>query len=138
MWLGRHKLGDVITLACQCVNGSGTPTVPDDAPYARIYNGAGTLIKTARMPIADSFKVTGYFSRPLHLGAEFSVGRIAVFYSWTISSTGYGDRDEFEIVAGGNPDGQVIAMHSFDRPDSNFVIYEAASGRLLKGRNPTL
>jgi len=138
-YLGRYRLGERVPLALQCVTLAGVPTWPDAAPYADVWNAAGTKIKTVRMVVVDRFRVTGLFTRRLFLGAEFAVGSCRVVYRYTTNSAvdvGQ-DHDYFELIGGGHADGPVISMHAFDRPGALYVVHGTAAGRLLRGRNPS-
>src|SRR5437016_2893722 len=134
---GRYQLGQYVALFCQCRDSNRTPTVPTAPPLAVIWGSTGAKLKSLEMPVLDRYvPVAGLFSMQVRLGPEFATGIHRVVYEY-LAGTYHGlDEDTFEIVAGGNPDGNVIAMYYLDRPGDKFIVQELDSGRLVQGRNP--
>jgi hypothetical protein len=138
-YLGRYKLGQTVILQLQITDPTtGSPVLPDEAPHADLFDINSTLIVRLKLAITDKFRTTGFFTRMVFLGAIYPVSAYRVVYHWTIASVPEQANDAFEVTTGGNPDGQIIAMHGFTRPDANYVVQELGSGRLVKGRNPAL
>lgn len=136
-YLGRYRLGDDVPLTLQCVDASGTASVPTEAPYADVWN-ASAKIMTLRLPVADKFQATGLFHQLLRLGIDFATGHYRVVYRYLVGSFVGQEVDVFQIVAGGDVGGPVLAMHAYDRADATFIVHQLSSGRLVKGRNPKL
>lgn len=139
-FIGRYKLGDAVPLYVKTVDTNGVATLPDDCPTVKVWNSSGTLILNQKMPIIERFTQTGNFCYPLFLGVLWATGTYTAVYYWTTGSQTFNglDCDTFEIVDGGNKDGNVIAMYFFDRPQAKYVVYETDSGVLIQGRNPTV
>lgn len=136
-YLGRYRVGDAVPLTLQTVNTSLTPTAPDRAPYAFVWSPTA-LVATLRMPIHEQFRSTGLFKYLLRLGHKYGVGNYKAVYRYDVSSVRQQQVDVFDIVDGGRHDGPILSMHTFDRPDSVFIVQHLASGRILRGRNPVI
>lgn len=132
---GRHPLGSRLLLGVRCLNGSGTPTLPDNAPVALVYSSTG-LVASLRLPVVDRQDVTGWFAQPLLLDSRFAAGPHRVVYQYSLSGTAGGQSDHFEVVPGGHADGAGLAVSYYSRPASDFVLLQTDSGRLLRRRNP--
>lgn len=135
---GRYQIGEYVPLTVWCIDGNGTPTLPDQAPIARVYSDAA-LVLDVRMPIRDRYILTGYFQYPLFLDGRFAAGGHRVVYEYQLSSTLYmADLDTFEVTAGGHADGAILSMFWFNRPTADFLLTQVDSGRLVRRRNPRL
>lgn len=138
-WAGRRVLGDEISLAVQCKNGSGTPSAPTAAPTYRVYTEAGTNVVNGSLPPIERYTATGLFGRMLPLNSSFSTGRHYVRYAYAISGTNYVDTECFEVVAGGNVSGQHIAMHYIERPDGqDWILTQTDQASVTLNRGPRL
>lgn len=137
MYLGRHQLGSRISLAIQCVNASGVPSLPDNPPLSRVFS-TSALIQSKEMPIVDRYVVTGYFVLPLFLGTAFSAGHYTVEYLYRVGSDYGVAEDSFEVIAGGNVAGQVMNMYFYHRPHADFIVSGMDTGIIFPGRNPTV
>lgn len=137
MFRGRVQLGEHIALGVLCLDASDTPTAPDAAPLLEIFSGtAKVLAKT--IPALDRFGTTGLFQIQQFLDERFAAGQYKAIYRWDIGSYEGMAEDTFEVVAGGNADGQIIAMHYYKRPHADFIVSQLNSGKLVKGRNPRI
>lgn len=116
------------------VNPSLTPTAPDAAPVAKIYSSGGSLQETVKLPVLDI--TDNIFGKQHLLGSGYSAGRYLVIYQWVLSSVTYQSSAMFDVVAGGDADGQVVGMKTFLLPTGRHVIYQTESGKLVSGRNP--
>jgi hypothetical protein len=132
--LGRLQLGDLVPLYVSTVDSGGYPTTPDAAPTATVKDANSNVIVTLKMPMLGN---TSTFSVPLFLGQSFALGTFSVSYSYTIAGITGSASASFEVVAGGDPGGRVIAMTCYDRPESQYVVVQLQSGYLMQGRNPT-
>lgn len=137
MYLGRRQLGQRLPLGIQCRDASGTPTAPSVPPFLEIWSGT-TLVLSQEMPIRDRYSVTGLFHFKQFLDSRFAAGFYQVLYHYVVGSHVGIDADEFEIVAGGNDDGSIIAMTYFQKPQAGFIVYQTDAGLVLQGRNPHL
>lgn len=137
MYLGRFQLGTSIPLYLQCVDSAGTRALPDNPPQVKVRS-TSSLVLTAEMPIHKRYLITGLFLYPLFLGSSYTTGHYNVVYTYRVSSF-YGiAEDTFEVVAGGNIDGQVMNMYFFHKPHADFVVYGTERGVIAQGRNPSV
>lgn len=103
----------------------------------KIYTATGTAVVSKQIPPEDKFSATGWFGYMQPLNSLFTAGRHFVRYTWAISSTQYVETDCFEIVAGGDDDGQILSMFYLDRPDNNdFVLSSTDQGNTNINRGP--
>ncbi len=135
---GRHQLGNLLPLSVRCVDGNGTPTLPATAPMARIFDDDGLLVTTQKLPLTDSPDTTALFSFPFTLGSEFTTGLHTVLYDYAVSGTHRSVEDHFQIVPGGDADGNGISMYYMRQPSRDFVLVQTDSGLLRRLRNPRL
>lgn len=136
-WLGRHQLGQTVTLYLPCKDASNAPQVPDDCPQFKTFLGT-TVIDAKQMPIEDRYIISGFFRYPLFLGRLYSVGIYSVVYYYRIGSF-YGiHTDSFEIVPSGDARGAVISTYFYARPEASYIVQGLESGSIIKGRNPTV
>ena len=110
------------------------PTAPSSAPVAKIYNSAGSLIETVTLPMKNA--ADNIFGKRHLLSASYSAGRHIIVYQWTISAVVYQTAEVFDVLSGGDVDGQVISMESHTLPTGRHVIYGTETGKLVSGRNP--
>lgn len=135
MFLGRIQRGEVIALPLLTVNGSDTPTVPDQAPCVVVYNGV-TPVGAFKMPAIDPLKVTGLFCHHLQVGGGYTAGMYRAVFTWKISSSDYSTTKSFEVLVAGSVDGSGIAMTTFRLPGADFALVQGRSGRIKRFRNP--
>ena len=137
MYRGRLRLGDEVTIGCLCVDGNGTPTLPDDCPTAKIFNPAGVAVFRQKIPIHDRYAQTGYFQQNVYLGPAFAIGLYTVGYAYSIGGSTFGlDEDNFEIVPGGDPDGTTESLFFYHRPQADYIVQQLSSGKIKRRRNP--
>jgi hypothetical protein len=132
-YIGAHQLGDRLGLALQTGTGP-TPVLPDAAPTATVVNAAGVVVATYSVP--PSRQEDAYFARAIHLNRQYVVGRYAVRYAYQVGGQNRTELDVFDIVAGGDPGGAVIAGYPFHRPHAEYHVLDLDSGELIRGRNP--
>jgi hypothetical protein len=133
---GRYQLGVEIPLGILTVNGSSLPSFPTTAPLVEVWSATAQVIPGRKMPVVDRFGTTGLFGLNLFLDARFSAGMYTAIYRYTVGSYQGQEEDVFEVVAGGDPAGSVIAMAYYDRPHAKFCVMQLDSGRLISRRNP--
>lgn len=133
-YLGRYQLGQTVPLRMACEDSDGAAAAPSDAPIAKVFGASFVLAK--QMPVEDLGASTGLFSYQLRLDSNFSVGQYSVTYFYKNSSFLGCEHDYFEVIAGGNDDGGVIAMQSFELAHAKFVVGKAEDGIIFSGRNP--
>ena len=135
---GRRQVGEEIPLTVLTVNAAGTPSFPAAAPHLDIYSSTAKVVEGQLLPVMDRTGVTGLFGHRMRLGGEFSPGRYSVVYRWKVGDYYGQSTDTFEVVAGGHGDGTVIAAHWYERPHADFLVLQLDSGKLVRGKNPTV
>lgn len=138
MYLGEFMLGDRVPLGLMCQEPTGLPVLPDAAPYASVMNTDGEIAVSLRVPPQDVATAPGVFGIALHLDSRFSIGRYSAHYSWTDGGESRVGVDVFDVIPGGHPDGAIIALYPYHRPQAEFLIQQTDGRKLLKGRNPTV
>lgn len=137
MYLGRYFQGQVLPVTVQCTTSDGTPAVPDNPPYIDFRSDSGQVLQV-QMPVIDRYTVTGLFSYPLRLNASFPAGRYSatVFYR----ASGYHGLEvhPFEVVAGGDADGAIVAQAFWQRPEATYLIQQTEADNILLKRNPAV
>lgn len=136
MYRGRAQLGQTVSLLLLCRSAVGTASLPDSPPVMKIYGPSGGAVRNKEMPILERYAQSGLFHYPLFLNADFSPGQYHVLYYFRVGAD-YGiEEDHFEVVAGGNQDGEITAMHFYQRPHADFIVQGLESGKIVHGRNP--
>lgn len=125
--LGRFQVGDLVPM--EVLPGG----VPDAAPVATVKDSMMNVMFVAKMAMNEA---PDFFSLPLFLDARFAVGTFSVTYSYAVSGVLGTASDSFDVVAGGDPGGRVIAMTAYDRPEAQYIVVQMQSGYLMQGRNP--
>lgn len=138
MFRGRRQLGQFITLGVQCVDASGTPTLPTAPPQLEIWQGSTIVIAAKEIPINDRYRTTAMFLYRQPLDGRFSAGTYLASYTYTVGSLGVFEVDSFEVMAGGNADGAAISLTQFTRPHARLMVWQTDMRKLLYGRNPRL
>jgi hypothetical protein len=139
-YLGRFRLGDSVPLFVCCTNGLGSPTFPIDSPTVKTWDPIAGLVQSFQIPVVDRYAQTGLFEGHLRLSVLYSnLGMWTATYTYVTPDGNPGlKQDNFEIVEGGNPDGNVVSMSWYERPWAYFIVQELDSGKLVQGRNPKL
>ncbi len=145
--LGTKVLGDRVSLYCQSRTPAGVPTMPANAPTAKLYqNQSGDVVKVkdVKLPIHDRYGVDSagvqgaFFQRSLLLDSNFTPGDVVVRKEWVIGGAKYSEIDSFTIRTGaGDADGQIVGLSVLPQPSGTSVLYETASGNLRRGLNPS-
>jgi len=137
MHIGSYAVGEILPLFFWCRTDAGTPVAPDTAPIATIRS-ASQLIQSVRLPAVPG--TSGMiFQHGLFLGdTDYAVGKYFVEYTYILSAVNKAQMDVFELVAGGDFDGQGISMHFMRQPAGDFVLVQGMSGRVLRRKNPTM
>lgn len=138
MFIGYYQLGDILPLRVHCVDSANQDYEPDAVPSVHIYDSSGNADWSGQIPIDDRQNVTGYFRFRLNLSSAFNTGRYTILYNYIIDSTNYAKIEEFEIIAGGDNEGNGFAMHFFRQPAADFVLLQTDGGLLKKLANPTI
>lgn len=136
-YLGRYRRGQVVPLQVLCYGPDMTPRPPDRAPVAHVYSSAG-IVESAELSQADPLGEEGLFLSRLPIGHRYSLGRYSVVYVYVSGDYEGVAVDHFEVIPGGDQNGGVISLHAFDRPESQYVVAQLDSGKLIRGRNPRL
>jgi hypothetical protein len=136
-YIGRYTQGGQCPLTLACVDVNGTPSLPAAAPTVQVRSDSG-FIQAITLPILDRYGATGLFQYSLPLGSSYPSGRYRVTYHWTVGSFVGTTEDNFEVAAGGDAAGAIIAAQWYERPHANFLVLQTDTGTLLFGRNPGL
>lgn len=141
MYLGRFQRGDSIPLSYSCVDINGATVLPNQAPTASIHSTAGTLQGTAiKLPVkhADinsSGTLLGFFSKRHFIGS-LSTGRYNIFYQLASDPTIIKRVDNFDVIAGGSANGDVIAIDYTPQFGRQAIQYDTEDGNIFLGKNP--
>lgn len=136
--LGRFQQGDWVPIVAKTVTTAGTPALPDDAPTATVYAASGptSAIATLNLPIRDRYGTTALFGTDLRLDSNYPTGSYLVVIEWEHTSVAGGDVLAFDVVDGGDADGNVIGQYVSERPEGQMVVYQLDGGKLQKAMNP--
>jgi hypothetical protein len=138
MYRGRYQNGDTVPLRVLCRDAAGVPGVPPRAPQVTVWSPAGAKVRVRVMPVLDRYGQAGLFHYPLYLDGDFAPGLYRAVYNYNLGSYVGIEEDGFEVLAGGNADGAVVALHFYVRPHARFVMQSLDSGKMVQGRNPTV
>jgi len=133
-YFGEYQLGDLVPLAVQTVNASGTPTLPDAAPLADVFS-ASAKVATVKLPVIDLAR--RLFGLPLALSSAYAAGGYDVYFRWLLSGTPLGAPGRFEILAGGDAAGTIIGLATY-RPnlERTTLLFQTDAGLLGAYREP--
>ncbi len=135
MYLGRHQLGTYLDVWLQTTDANDSPVMPDQVPHLKLWSSS-SLVTAEEMPLWDKTIQVGVFRTQLYLSSAYAAGlyEISVYYR---SGAKYGmEQHTFEVIAGGDADGQVLGMYFYHRPQADYIVYQVESGQILKGKNP--
>jgi len=138
MFLGSYQLGDLVPLSVWTTNGADTPAEPDDVPTVHVYDADGLAIDARTIPIVDRRRVTGFFQYRLNLDADYETGWYDVIANYQIGGVNFAKTQRFEILPGGNAEGNGIAMHFFKPSVADYVLLQTDRGTLKRLRNPSV
>lgn len=135
--LGRFQLGTEVPLILQCTYG-GAQDIPSTHPTFEVRaDGNAAWLIYNRIPSDEQGWRTGFFRMPLMLDLRFAAARYTVRFRWQDSASNHRfAMCSFQVVAGGNSDGAIIAMHHAERPQGRFLIMQTDGGFLKRGLNP--
>lgn len=137
LYLGRHRLGDTVSIPISCVDRTGSPMAPSSTPIVSIYSDSGSRVVVSSKAVrADSGFAEGLYIFPARLDHRFLVGRYRVCARFTTGLFRGTHLSTFEIVDGGDRAGKLISIAGFDLSPDQFVIGHLSTGRLVRGRNP--
>lgn len=142
-YLGAYRQGDWITFRVLCTDTSDTPREPDNLPRVRVQDGAGNiLVANVAMPFADANGGVGLCMRRWQLTVPATVTGnsryCSVFYSWRVGGNPRARTDTFELVPGGDAQGNHLSMFYWDRPGQKLLVQHLDSGLVVRSRNPYL
>ena len=140
MWLGRFQLGTYLMVYLRCTDANEVGTMPDYVPRIRITTAAGVSVLVSTMPVVDKSVNVGLFVREVFLGDTFAEGMYTVemYYSTGSATRQVVETRTFHVIAGGDPKGQVLGMHTLKKPQAEFLVYQCESGIILAGKNARL
>lgn len=136
MYLGRYTLGQWVPLVAVTTNGAMTPSWPASVAVFSVYDGAGARVYSGLMPPLDLARLPGSFSYLMRLGDTFALGHYVATITFALAGTTYSVENRFQVVAGGNPAGALVSLHSYQRPQADFVLGRLDSDQRLIARNP--
>lgn len=138
MFFGRAQLGKWLYIGVQCVDANRTPSLPVDAPILKIKRASdGVTVYSREIPLIDKQGVSiGFFMAQVFLGIAFNPGSYATEITYTVGTNSVILTGAFRVIDGGHPNGQVIGMAWFDRPNRSNIVYQVEAGRIMKGANP--
>jgi hypothetical protein len=131
MFIGAYQLGDRVPLAVL------TDALPAAAPVAVVHGETGPVYSTL-LPQIDRAGAPRLFTRSVHLDARWTPGYYSVQYAWTVAGSGRALVDTFQVLPNGHRDGAVIALYAYHRPHADFLVQQVDSGKIVKGRNPSI
>lgn len=136
-YLGRWQQGQEAPYWFLCKNASGVPTDPDAVPTVDIYlANTGLIVGAKGVPILDPVPTTGFFAGFVYLNENYPAGLYTLVFRYLISGSRYSDFSTFEVVPGGDPTGQILAMTYFHQPQADYYVQQRSSGRIYRGQNP--
>lgn len=90
------------------------------------------------MPVVDKTVQVGLFCSRIFLGSLFAVGMHSVTMTYTVGAKVGIENRVFEVMAGGDPRGQVLSLYYLHKPHNDYLVYQAEAGVILKGTNPRI
>jgi hypothetical protein len=138
MYLGRYQQGDRLPLRVFCSDADDAPVEPDEAPRATIWSTASICASNIWIPPIHRTASPGLFQYPLHLDSRFPAEYYTAEISWKVNGAPRATIVHFEVVGGGHPDGAVISMYAFSRPQAEFLVFQTDAAKIFKGRNPSV
>ncbi len=106
-------------------------------PYARIYNlDTMQLVDVANLAHLRYARVGQVYSLPLRITTSYPVGRYGVLYQAPVDSYLGVFLSLFEVVAGGDPAGPVIASYTVAESTGDLVLGQLGSGAVVVGQKP--
>lgn len=138
MDLGSYRQGERMPLTLQCRAASLAPVLPLTAPRATVQGGPASVRYVFLLPPVDPAHAAGLFGLVMHLDRRFQPGRYGVRFEFDDAGSPRARAASFTVLPGGNPDGSVIAMYALHRPEAEFLLQQLDSGKLVKGRNPSV
>lgn len=135
-WLGRKQLGQEMAVTLTAVDADDVPGWPTAAPVIDIWRGATLALSGLAMPKVDG-AATGFFRLNLFLNERFSTGYHEAVVRWVLNGW-YGVAvQRFEVIAGGDARGTIIALFHHEMPQERYLIAQTDAGRLLKLKRPS-
>lgn len=136
-YLGRYMLGDYVPVVVRTHAGDHIPAAPTAAPIAATYDTSSKVENLGKIALVDPSATTGLFLKRIKLDSTYSTGPHTVLVTYVISGSTYSQEFSFEIIAGGDADGNIIASEEFQRPEAvNLIHQRDGSGDVVSGRNP--
>lgn len=127
-YLGRFRRGDKVPLSCSLAS------VPDSAPVTVILDEDSATLAAFLLPRSGVTRTE--FGLAYRLGESAALGRFQVSHQASVAGVTTTRYQSFDVVAGGDSGGEVIALYSFERPDAVRVVAQLGGGRMVRGDNP--
>lgn len=137
MYVGRFTLGERFFAVLLGDRATARFDV-NTPPTFTIYNAVGVKVLSGLVPPLDPYGAgKRLFALPVRLTATFGVGRYAIAFNYTTADTATWLKvSHFDVVAGGNAAGNVIAMTYYQRPHATFLVMRTDQDQRLLARNP--
>ena len=137
--LGRYRLGEWVPIAFSGTSAAATPTLPDSQPTITIWDASdvSSSVATISPPIRDRYKITALFTHWIRLSSTYSTGKTYIAdCSAVVGGVTFRTQIQWETIAGGSTDGNVIGAVFVDRPEARQIVYQLDGGKLQARRNP--
>jgi hypothetical protein len=139
----RFQLGDWLPLSILPRDSTSSGTADEPGVTVKIFEADGDLVETVALPSRperinlERGLGLGCEAR-VHLDSSYAAGKYMLFYAYTTdgATNVRGHAETFEIVAGGDAGGAVIASHFHDLPNANNVVFQLDNGDLRRRLNP--
>lgn len=123
MWLGRHRLGEILKVPLSATLANGSTSLPDSAPRYWIFESDGSPVVNGYLPVIDRYGVTALFGRGIPLGTLFTTGQYILKVAYAHSSVKNYAIYKFEVIGGGQHSGAIIGASVYKPRLSNSVVY---------------
>ncbi len=136
-YLGRMQRGDAVPLRVVVKNSKGAPVAPVRAPVASLYNlDTQTHVLDVQVPRLRGGRSPAVFAGTVRVAGGLAPGRYAVVYRYLVGITAGLEAGTFEVAAGGDGLGPVVAGQFVAVPSADAVVVQTGAGVLAVGRRP--
>lgn len=138
MWMGQYQAGQFALVAMRALDTSGAPVWPEEAPGMMVLRCTDNTVVSTRKIALFERSVVGYFQDRIQLDATFTVGGYDVLFTYKVAGAQRMQQCRFEVVAGGDPDGAIIAAYFVRSDQQSHVIIQTDTGICARHKNPRL
>lgn len=141
-YLGRYRLGDVVSIPLTAVGADGTAVLPSSPPRARIVSlgpGApGYYVEVSLVALESPDVLVAQLpllsSTPPYTALE--PGRFTARIAWVSGGIARVHTATFDLTSVGDAGGGVISLHEVRRAPRRSAVAQLQSGVLVVGSNP--